>query len=282
MNVLSRGRVGAALACAAVSPAMAATLIADYQFHGNFASAVAGVPALVPVNTVTFTTAIVNGHPTDVAAFTQGSGLRMDAPEGISTGGYSVILQFEFETLGGYRKMIDFSDLVADAGLYNLNTQLDFYPVAAGNAGPLSIATFVQVAMTRDSSGQVAGYVDGVQQFTFNDTSAYTVLSGSSFNLFIDDAHTGGVEASAGQVARVRLYSGALTAAEVASLTSPCYPNCDHSTAVPILNVQDFSCFLTRFASGDSYANCDGSTAPPVLNVQDFSCFLTKFATGCP
>jgi hypothetical protein len=30
------------------------------------------------------------------------------------------------------------------------------------------------------------------------------------------------------------------------------------------------------------YANCDQSVTPPVLNVQDFSCFLAKFAAGCP
>jgi hypothetical protein len=60
-----------------------------------------------------------------------------------------------------------------------------------------------------------------------------------------------------------------------------CYPNCDGSTAVPFLNVADFSCFLTKYAAGNSYANCDGSTSVPVLNVADFSCFLTKYATGC-
>jgi hypothetical protein len=60
-----------------------------------------------------------------------------------------------------------------------------------------------------------------------------------------------------------------------------CYPNCDNSTVPPILNVQDFSCFLNAFANGQSYANCDGSTTPPVLNVQDFSCFLNAFAAGC-
>jgi hypothetical protein len=68
----------------------------------------------------------------------------------------------------------------------------------------------------------------------------------------------------------------------VASGPAPCYANCDASTAPPVLNVQDFSCFLGKFASDDPYANCDGSTQPPVLNVQDFSCFLGKFAAGCP
>jgi hypothetical protein len=61
----------------------------------------------------------------------------------------------------------------------------------------------------------------------------------------------------------------------------PCYANCDGSTTPPILNVLDFSCYLNRFAAGDTYANCDGSTTPPVLNVLDFSCFLNKFAAGC-
>jgi lysophospholipase L1-like esterase len=72
---------------------------------------------------------------------------------------------------------------------------------------------------------------------------------------------------------------------------NPCYANCDGSTTAPILNVEDFSCFINRFAEAQSlpheqqlahYANCDGSTTPPVLNVEDFSCFINRFAAGCP
>jgi hypothetical protein len=61
-----------------------------------------------------------------------------------------------------------------------------------------------------------------------------------------------------------------------------CYPNCDHSTSLPLLNVLDFNCFLNRFVTSDAYANCDGSTAPPTLNVLDFNCFLNAFTAGCP
>jgi hypothetical protein len=53
-------------------------------------------------------------------------------------------------------------------------------------------------------------------------------------------------------------------------------------TLPPILNIQDFTCFLTRYAAGDVYANCDRSRAEPVLNVQDFTCFLQTYAAGCP
>jgi trimeric autotransporter adhesin len=70
-----------------------------------------------------------------------------------------------------------------------------------------------------------------------------------------------------------------------------CYANCDGSTTPPILNVDDFVCFINEFAEAQSlpheqqathYANCDGSTTIPVLNVDDFTCFIAAFATGCP
>ena len=60
-----------------------------------------------------------------------------------------------------------------------------------------------------------------------------------------------------------------------------CYANCDRSTAPPILNANDFQCFLNKFASGDPSANCDRSTAAPILNANDFQCFLNKFSAGC-
>ena len=63
---------------------------------------------------------------------------------------------------------------------------------------------------------------------------------------------------------------------------APCYANGDLSTSPPILNANDFQCFLNQFAQLTSYANCDQSTAPPILNTNDFQCFLNKFAQGCP
>jgi hypothetical protein len=61
-----------------------------------------------------------------------------------------------------------------------------------------------------------------------------------------------------------------------------CYANCDGSTTSPILNVNDFVCFLNEFAAGHLYADCDHSTPPPILDVNDFVCFQVRFAQGCP
>jgi hypothetical protein len=73
--------------------------------------------------------------------------------------------------------------------------------------------------------------------------------------------------------------------------SSACPANCDGSSAPPILNVDDFTCFINHFAAASAlphaqqlghYANCDNSTTPPVLNVDDFTCFINQFAAGCP
>jgi hypothetical protein len=78
---------------------------------------------------------------------------------------------------------------------------------------------------------------------------------------------------------------------QLGGIVQPCYANCDGSTTPPILNVEDFTCFINEFAAASQlpheqqlthYANCDQSTTPPVLNVEDFTCFINQFAQGCP
>ena len=55
-----------------------------------------------------------------------------------------------------------------------------------------------------------------------------------------------------------------------------CYADCNGDGA---LNLADFGCFQTKFATGDPYADCNGDTA---LTVADFGCFQTRFVQGCP
>jgi hypothetical protein len=106
----------------------------------------------------------------------------------------------------------------------------------------------------------------------------------------LGDGVDGPVHTMAGLNTRSELYIGGWFSA-AGSVSTPflakwvgcqaCYANCDSSTATPILNINDFVCFQSRFAAGESYANCDGSTSPPALNIGDFICFLNRFAAGC-
>ncbi|MBL9030636.1 MAG: hypothetical protein JNM80_02885 [Phycisphaerae bacterium] len=77
-------------------------------------------------------------------------------------------------------------------------------------------------------------------------------------------------------------FDAALVWAEDNLPAPACPANCDRSTSTPVLNVNDFVCFLNLFAATSCDANCDASTTPPVLNVNDFVCFQNRFAAGCP
>jgi V8-like Glu-specific endopeptidase len=87
-------------------------------------------------------------------------------------------------------------------------------------------------------------------------------------------------------------FSGSM-AFEFCGTSSPaaCYANCDNSTTPPVLNIEDFTCFVNQYAMAQAlppaqqvthYANCDGSTTQPVLNIDDFTCFVNRYALGCP
>jgi uncharacterized membrane protein len=67
----------------------------------------------------------------------------------------------------------------------------------------------------------------------------------------------------------------------IAKLPAPCYANCDASATPPLLNANDFVCFLNSFVAQQPYANCDGSTTQPTLTANDFQCFVISYATGC-
>ncbi len=67
-----------------------------------------------------------------------------------------------------------------------------------------------------------------------------------------------------------------------ARLTVTCRADCDHSTGVGVLDVFDFLCFGSAFASGDPWAcDCDQNTGPGVCDIFDFLCFQDAFAQGC-
>ncbi len=56
---------------------------------------------------------------------------------------------------------------------------------------------------------------------------------------------------------------------------NPCYADCNGDG---LLNLADFGCFQTNFATGNPYADCNGDGQ---LNLADFGCFQTNFAIGC-
>jgi hypothetical protein len=140
-----------------------------------------------------------------------------------NSGDYSILMDFSFSTLSGFRKILDFQNRASDAGLYNLSTSLNFFPVGTG-PGVFSPDVLARVVLTRDSgTNTVTGYVNGSQQITFNDSGSAAVFGGTNniIRFFEDDFATAQNEASAGRATEIQIYNGALTGDQVAALGGP-------------------------------------------------------------
>lgn len=200
--------------------ASAATLRGDYRFAGTLDSSCCGAPALTDLGPNSFAQEVVDGSSRTVHTFPLSSGVSLPAGV-IPSDSYSIVAQFRLEEVSSFRRLVDFSTSSSDRGLYNLNGQLNFFPIVTGSSFPPPIAAnnYVHVALTREAAGHVVGYVDGNEEITFTDSFGDAVfLPGSDVRFFKDDAVIGGEE-SAGAVARIRVYDGALTPAEVAAIS---------------------------------------------------------------
>jgi hypothetical protein len=209
---------------AASGAAPAATLRADYQFQGTRASSVAGAPALTDVGPGknSFATDTVLGATQQVLSFPQHNGLTLSPSSSIvSTGSYSIVMLARLNDTGGYRRLIDFANGTVDTGFYVHSGNLALYSATSGNSAELvTPKAYAQIALTRDANGIVNGYVNRTRvlgPYDDSTTGAAKISPADVLRFFIDDAVNPG-EDSAGAVARIRVYDGPLSAAEVATL----------------------------------------------------------------
>jgi hypothetical protein len=190
-----------------VPSAGSTVLTHDYELKGNLKDADGGVALTSGGGSVSS-----SGY-----SFAAGQGIELTA--GVNASNYSIEMHVKLSTVSGYEKLIDFKNLTVDQGLYVLNGHLDFFNFIEGTAMPITANTAFDLVLTRNSSSKVVnGYVNGVQQFTFVDSSGAAVFSTSNAWFLRDDNTTSDHEASPGVLTRLRIYNGPLSTAQVLSL----------------------------------------------------------------
>ncbi|HVF52619.1 MAG TPA: LamG-like jellyroll fold domain-containing protein [Actinomycetota bacterium] len=217
--------LGAAVAIliALVPSAIAATPAADYRFQNTLTTSEGTAPALehagAPGNT--FENETVNGVSRMVLRFLEGGGVLLRGASSVIPGdNYTIAALIRFDQESGYQRIADFRDGADDTGWYSHNGFLSFFPGVEGADKLLPSNRWAQVVLTRDAASKVVtGYVDGVQQFDFTDSSDLAIVDPEFdvLRFFIDDAAVSG-EVSSGSIARLRLYPAPLTATEVSQL----------------------------------------------------------------
>lgn len=152
--------------------------------------------------------------------FGQNQGLTLDsALSDVST--FSIEMVFQLSEMDiFYNKLIDFSELNLDSGLYALGSafgnQIQFYSGLGTGTSSVVAQTDYALVLTRDADGTTSVYLDGVLQFSeFNE---FSLPAANVLTFFVDDIFTNQVEAAAGSVDYIKIYDVALSANDVESL----------------------------------------------------------------
>jgi hypothetical protein len=243
-----------ALVLLARQAATAQTLKADYQFQNTRASSV-GSSTLTDAGTGnTFQTDTVDGNSRPVLRFGFNQGVALAPTTGvIPSNSYTIVMLFRLDSVSGFVRLVDFKNRASDNGLYIQNGRLENCTTCTN----ISASTYVQVVYTRTAAGTFTAYVNGVQQGQGPDTNGDLVIDGNNrLGFFQDDLAAGG-EASAGNVARIRLYDAPMTPAQVAAL--------DRLSLLTVTNTNDSGAGSLRQAILDS--NSLVSTQTIVFNI---------------
>jgi hypothetical protein len=197
----------------ALPVAWGSTLTHDYNLTNSLNDLVGSTPL------------ISDGGSIGPAGYTFGTNQGLNVSSALTdVADYSFLMDFSFQDLSGYRKILDYKNLASDNGVYNLSTDLNYFNASFGPTGAFAANTPARVVITRDAATQVVtGYVDGVSQFSFTDTTNDATFTGTNgiIRFFEDDNVTGQREASAGVATHISIYDGALTSAQVADLGGP-------------------------------------------------------------
>ncbi len=205
----------------AASAVIGQTLKADYQFQGNLNSSVAGAPAMTNLTgsggANSFATDTIDGYTRQTLRFPFNSGLAVNtAGSLIPNNTYTIVILFRFDQISGFRRVVSFDNRTTDDGAYIQDGRLEFESTANS---PFVASTYIQVALVRDATGVIRGYRDGVQRIpvNMNDGGTFQISPTNILSFFQDDIAAPN-EASAGNVARIRLYDAPMTTAQVQAL----------------------------------------------------------------
>ena len=197
--------------------AVSGGLVADYAFEDSLESSVAGAPELQYLGTApVFIDELFPAGNKRVLRFLAGDGLELGGFSNLTGESYTLVAVFRFDETTSWRRIFDFKKATSDWGLYGYYGRLNFYNIITGPDEVVKQAEYIEVALSRDSSGHVRGYVDGSLQIEFADASRREALPNADnlLILFRDDQVVRN-EHTSGRIARLRIYDRALTDEEV-------------------------------------------------------------------
>ncbi|MCE7040726.1 OmpA family protein [Dyadobacter sp. CY312] len=146
--------------------------------------------------------------------FETNSGLQFNNTEakGFLNKSFTVEIYFKLDTLGSWKRVLDFKNRKSDYGCYIYDGKLNFYDFAISEKAPIRRNQYLHYVYSRDfETKTIKMYINGLLKLEFKDPGTEGVLDQDQvLNLFQDDL-IANHEASAGSVALIRIYDRVMT-----------------------------------------------------------------------
>lgn len=157
----------------------------------------------------------VDGYVRQSLRFPFNSGVAVSTSGVIPNNAYTIVMLFKVDEISGFRRVASFDNGTTDNGAYTLDGRLEFENTANT---PFLPNTYIQVVIVREASGRIRAYRDGGLRVDVpNDGGAFQI-SGANILRFFQDDGLAPTEASAGNVARIRLYDAPMTTTQIGLL----------------------------------------------------------------
>lgn len=217
------------------------TLVSRFELNNNMSDAIGNATCASNNNIATsYDAGIFSWTANDTIG--NGGGLKITIPDALFTeNNYSVAVRFRFSETAGYRKLIDYSNLDSDRGLY-VNSSLRLYN--SGNYGPTEIPvdSMIYVVITRNSTNDSThtylwdGNTLRTESIALDTQGDYVAaLSGTDRVLFFfaDDSTTMSEYSYSGMVDEITIWNGVISPVDLGVAGTPelseallaCFPN---------------------------------------------------------
>jgi len=146
--------------------------------------------------------------------FEKNSGLQFNNAEakGFLNKSFTVEVYFKLDTLGSWKRILDFKNRKSDYGSYIYDGKINFYDFAISEKAPVRAKQYIHYVYSRDfETKTIRMYVNGQSKVEFKDPGTEGMLDQDQVLNFFQDDLIANHESSSGSVALIRVYDRVMT-----------------------------------------------------------------------
>ncbi len=201
---------------------LSAELVAEYRLNGSLSSSAGSARPLEKSGAVAYAIEeIAPGVFDEVLRFDRNEGLVLSGAKSLIGNNYSISINLRFEKLISWNRIVDFKNRTTDIGFYSYYKVLNFYPIQYAPNPVFVENEYAHVVLSRDSAGNFKGYVNGSLEISFLDSFGNALVSDDDKLSFVLDDLIIANEGAPGAISSIKIWSGVLTAQEIAALEAP-------------------------------------------------------------